>query len=236
MQSQKHFIIRTHIKLRNTDFIIPLAWPESLVESAGGWYDFVTRTFGITKNGKYRAGHSALLLVNSENGKIFYFDYGRYHTPNGFGRVRDEITDHELKIKNIADCKNGIIKNIEAILLEIAKNKSNHGEGVMYASILAEVDFKRGYEYAKKTQNRGAIPYGPFIKNGTNCSRFVASIMQATKPSLIKKLRLKYPFCISPSPKRNVGIANPNYYIVDNESCEEINRNAVKAYLKSIEK
>ena len=98
--------------MKNIDYIIPLAWPEAMVQSAGGWYDFVTNTFGIAKNGK-----------------VFYFDYGRYHTPIGFGRVRDEKTDHELKITNVAACNNGTIKNIKAILLEIANNKSNHGEG-----------------------------------------------------------------------------------------------------------
>jgi hypothetical protein len=76
-------------------------------------------------------------------------------------------------------------------------------------------------------QKKGAIPYGPFIKSGTNCSRFVASVMQATSPSIIKKLRLKYPFCIFPSPKRNVGIANQTYYIVNKNNCETINRNKI---------
>jgi len=222
--------------LKNFDYIIPLAWPEAMVQSAGAWYDFLTKRLGVLKNGKYRVGHSAILLLNAKNGKVFYFDYGRYHTPIGFGRVRDEKTDHELKITNVAVCNNGTIKNIETILLEIANNKSNHGHGHMYASVLSGVDFEKGYEYAKKTQKKGAVPYGPFIKSGTNCSRFVASVMQAASPPLIKILRLKYPFCISPSPKRNVGIANPTYYIVDKKDCELVNRNAILGYLKSIEK
>ena len=222
--------------MKNIDYIIPLAWPEAMVQSTGGWYDFVTNTLGIAKNGKYRAGHSAVLLVNSKNGKVFYFDYGRYHTPIGFGRVRDEKTDHELKITNVAACNNGTIKNIKAILLEIANNKSNHGEGQMYASILSGVYFEKGYEYAKKMQKKGTIPYGPFIKIGTNCSRFVASVMKVASPSLIKILRLKYPFCISPSPKRNVRIANQSYYIINKNDCEIVNRNAILGYLKSIEK
>jgi len=222
--------------LKTIDFIIPLAWPEVMVESAGGWYDFVTNIFGITKNGKYRAGHSAILLVNGENGKVHFFDFGRYHTPKGCVRVRNEHPDHELKMQTIANFKGDSIINIQDILSEISSNKSNHGEGKMYASILAGVDFEKGYDFAKKMQNKGMISYGPFIRPGTNCSRFVASVMQKANPSLIKNLRLKYPFCISPSPKRNVGIANPSYFIVDDRSCEEINRSAIKAYLKSIEK
>ena len=100
-----------------------------MVQSAGGWYDFVTSAFGIAKNGKYRAGHSAVLLVNSKKGKVFYFDYGRYHTPIGFGRVRDEKTDHELKITNVADCNNGVIKNIKAgqelVTFDIENDQNN---------------------------------------------------------------------------------------------------------------
>tara|TARA_B100000073_G_C23700901_1_gene560294 strand:+ start:495 stop:1223 length:729 start_codon:yes stop_codon:yes gene_type:complete len=222
--------------LKKSDFIIPLAWPETMVIPAGAWYDFLTRKIGFMEGGKYRAGHSATLMVNAKNGKVSYFDFGRYHTPLGFGRVRDEKTDCELKLDTIAKCKNGKIQNIEAILLEIASNKSNHGDGSMYASVLSGVDFEKGYLYAKKMQKRGAIPYGPFIKNGTNCSRFVASMMQATNPSIIKKIRLKYPFCISPSPKRNVGIANTTYYIVNNKNCKCIKRSKIESYLNSIER
>ena len=40
------------------DFIIALAWPEGMVTRAGAWYDFL-----FAKNGKYRVGHSALVLV-----------------------------------------------------------------------------------------------------------------------------------------------------------------------------
>lgn len=213
-----------------------MAWPEVMIQTPGGWYDSITYLLGFLQNGKYRAGHSAVLLLNAKNGKVFYFDYGRYHVPLGFGRVRDEKTDHELKINTVANCNNRGIKNIKAILLEIAKNKSNHGKGQMYASILSGVDFEKGYKYAKIMQKKGVIPYGPFIKSGTNCSRFVASVMQAAGPSLIKKLRLKYPFCISPSPKRNVGIANPTYYIVNKNNYEIIKRNKIEAYLNGIEK
>ena len=45
----------------------------------------------------YRVGHSAIILINNELESINYFDFGRYHTPNGFGRVRDEVTDPDLK-------------------------------------------------------------------------------------------------------------------------------------------
>ena len=53
--------------MTNTDFIIVLAWPEGEVTAAGAWYDPLFAT-----DGKYRVGHSAIILVNSENKKLLF--------------------------------------------------------------------------------------------------------------------------------------------------------------------
>ena len=213
------------------DFIITLAWPEGMVAAPGSWYDKIA-----SKNGKYRVGHSALALVDSSTSKIYYFDFGRYHTPDGFGRIRDIETDPDTGIKQKAKINGERINNIEEILVEISNNKSYHGEGVLYSSVMSKVNFRTAFNYAKKWQEKGAIPYGPFVRNGTNCSRFVATICRKADPSFLKKIRLKIPFTISPSPKRNVSIANRNYYIVREHKCIKINRNILKAYFSGIEK
>ena len=54
--------------------IIVLAWPEGMVKNADSWYDFF-----LSKNGMYRVGHSAIILINNELESINYFDFGRYH-------------------------------------------------------------------------------------------------------------------------------------------------------------
>ena len=121
-------------------------------------------------------------------------------------------------------------------MIEIKNNESFHGEGTLYASILNDVSFEKAYKYAKETQNKGLIPYGPFVYKGTNCSRFVASVMRSSSPTYIKNARLKFPICVSPSPKRNVGIANANFYKITENSFAEIKRNWIESYLKSIER
>ena len=118
--------------------------------------------------------------------------------------------------------QNKKIENIEEILLMIYNNKSTHGKGKMYASILRNVDFELAYFYAKGIQNKGMLSYGPFTIKGTNCSRFTAAVIRNSNPSVIKKLRLRFPFCISPSPKRNVSIVNNNYYIVSDQKCKKV--------------
>ena len=213
------------------DFIIALAWPEGMVACTNSWYDKFFST-----NGKYRVGHSAVVLVERVSGKLYYFDFGRYHSPKKFGRVRDVETDHDVAIKTLAEIKDNKIVNLKVILKEIKNNASFHGEGTLYASILNDVSFEKAYRYAKKTQEKGLISYGPFVYNGTNCSRFVASVMRSSSPTFIKNARLKLPFCISPSPKRNVGIANSDFYKIGIDSFKEVKRNRLESYLKSIEK
>ena len=211
------------------DFIITLAWPEGMVTASGAWYDKF-----FSKNGKYRVGHSAIVLINSESCKAYYFDFGRYHTPLGFGRARDIETDGDLKLIDVK-IKDGKILNIEELLLTISNIKATHGEGKMYAALMKEVSFQKAFIKAKQIQLKGMIPYGPFVINGTNCSRFVSRVAQSSNPSFIKRLRFKYPFCISPSPKRNVSISNHHYYVVDNFNCIKIKKTKFQAYFTSIE-
>jgi hypothetical protein len=82
----------------------------------------------------------------------------------------------------------------------------------------------------------GLISYGPVVLTGTNCSRFVATIMLASKPDWLTRLRLKYPFCLSPSPKRNISIANSNYHVVSMNNYRQISKSYIKAYFSSIER
>ena len=206
-----------------------LAWPEGYVKAAGAWYD---KFFSI--NGKYRVGHSAAVLINSKEGKAYYFDFGRYHTPKGYGRVRDEETDPDLTLPSV-DIKSDKIVNLNDILVFLSKLKSTHGEGRLYASLLSEVSFFDAYNYAKKLQNKGMVKYGPFVYGGTNCSRFTASLAISSLPPFFKKIRLRFPFTISPSPKRNVSILNNTYYVVDKENVKIISKSKLKAYFSSIE-
>ena len=214
----------------NKDLLIILAWPEGMTTAAGAWYDKY-----FAKNGKYRVGHSALVLVNSTTRKFHYFDFGRYHTPVGFGRIRDSETDPDISINQLAEISNNQITNIKQILLEIYNNDACHGEGKLYASVVNKVNFSNAFNYAKKWQNKGVISYGPFTLQGTNCSRFVASVARKAVGSYIIRLRLMFPFCLSPSPKRNVAIGNKNYYVVGDGKCIKIDRGVIKAYFSSIE-
>ena len=109
-------------------------------------------------------------------------------------------------------------------------------EGKLYASVLKNINFISSYKFAKKIQEKGIIPYGPFVPKGSNCSRFVSATIRKSNPNLIKNLRLRFPFCLSPSPKRNVSISNNNYYVVEKNKFEKIKRIKINGYFRGIER
>lgn len=198
--------------------IIALAWPNTKVVKEGKWYDYPMQWLGFIKDGKYNAGHAALILVNHENGALEYFDFGRYHTPNKYGRVRDRVTDPDIEIKLNAIIEHGNIENIQEILLERYNNKACHGNGKLTAAIVKNIDFDIAYSKAKQLQSIEALPYGPFQIKGSTCSRLVVQVVYESTNNWLTKLFIKAPYTISATPRSNKKVLNdkPYYYEVNN--------------------
>ena len=185
-------------------FAIALAWPETFCKLSGSWYDRITGLFGISQNHYYKVGHAALVLVDGM-GKCNYFDFGRYHAPYNHGRVRSEVTDHGLEIRTGASISydGKRIENLEDILTGLQYNAECHGEGAIHASY-CQVNFELALKKALQLQDQSPIPYGPFLPNGTNCSRFVNACIYAGMPDLKYRLKLKFCVPLTPTPLNNV--------------------------------
>jgi hypothetical protein len=189
----------------HTGFAITIAWPETLCKQAGAWYDFFMDLLGFSKNNYYKVGHAAVVLVEIETRNCYYFDFGRYHAPFGHGRVRDMETDHDLLIHSKAQVSksNDELQNFKEILLELTENQACHGSGTLHASY-TKINFEKAFSFAKKMQDMSPWQYGPFVLQGTNCSRFVRTIVLSGDPPLVDKLKIFIPLTISPSPIGNV--------------------------------
>ena len=72
---------------------------------------------GLGTGNYIKAGHAALVLIENKTGKATYYDFGRYITPKGYGRVRGQNTDVELAIPFKAKIKNDQLKNLDQFLL-----------------------------------------------------------------------------------------------------------------------
>lgn len=182
---------------------IAIAWPETLCKQAGSWYDKPLKWFGINKDYYYKVGHAAIVLVDIQTKVCHYFDFGRYHSPFQHGRVRSYLSDHDLEIKTEAVIDNGKLTNFMEILIELFNNKSCHGSGDLHASYCS-INFDSAYQMATQMQRVSPIKYGPFLPNGTNCSRFVNSVILSGKPNIINRILLFAPKTLSPTPIGNV--------------------------------
>lgn len=205
-----------------TGFAIVLAWPETLCKQAGAWYDYFMHHLGVSKDGYYKVGHSALVLVDQATGCCMYYDFGRYHTPHGLGRVRSERTDHDLRINTNAIFSADLnkIENLDAILEELFHNDSTHGSGTIYGSVV-KVDFDKVLAHVTRLQDQEFIPYGPFLPKGTNCSRFVNSAILNGNPPLQVRILLTTPPTLTPTPIWNIRAIGSATTYSEGQSCEK---------------
>lgn len=190
-----------------TGKIVSLAFPDTFVRfSDEKTSTALLQLFGLGKNGIIKGGHAALVLIEDKTGIAEYYDFGRYITPPGKGRVRSAVTDVELEIPfNATFTSDGRLKNIDEFLLWLESHpEKTHGNGRLVASVCDEISYDRAKAYLLEMQSRGSIPYSTFRKEGSNCSRIVTdTILASTDNSKIRKPLLRNK-TFTPSPLGNV--------------------------------
>ena len=224
---------------QNTDgIIVILSYPDTIVRPA--YWEPSSKIFpliGIGGKHAVQAGHAALLLIKKESSEINYFDFGRYITTYGNGRVRCKETDPDVHIPIKPIFEKGTLINLKEILLWIEKHpKKTHGDGRLVSSMHDEIDFKKAHNYIHQLVDQKEIPYGAFIKNGTNCARFVTDTIIASSTNKKIEQRLKKSNLLTPSPIGNVINANTNNIIYNTHKqqlTEYKNRSITKEYKAS---
>ncbi len=192
--------------LKNSGKILVLAWPDTFVKHSDEWLCKVLPWVGLGTRTAIKAGHAALVLIENKTGACAYYDFGRYITPKGMGRVRGVTTDAELEIPMKAHiCKDGIIENLSDILRWLAAHPDKtHGEGRLVASVCDTVDHDAAHAFIVEMQRQGSIPYGAFHKNGSNCARFVADTILASTDDVAIQKALRFNKSFTPSTVGNV--------------------------------
>ncbi len=100
----------------NTGKLIVLAFPDTFVTVTDEWFCKFLPLVGLGTREYIKAGHAALILVENKTGNAAYYDFGRYVTPEGLGRVRGANTDAELTLPFKANIKQGRIENLSDFL------------------------------------------------------------------------------------------------------------------------
>lgn len=169
--------------MKYTGKIIVLAFPDTFVKMSDELMCKILPLIGLGTRTHIKAGHAALVLIENATGNAFYYDFGRYITPEGKGRVRGANTDVELEIPFKGKIKEGQLENLEEFLLWLdAHPEKTHGMGRLVASLCEDVNYERAATFINDLQSQGSVPYKAFGKVGSNCARFVTeTILSATE-------------------------------------------------------
>ena len=169
--------------------IIVLAFPDTFVKMSDELMCKILPLMGLGTRTHIKAGHAALVLIENETGKAQYFDFGRYITPKGKGRVRGANTDIELEVPVKAIVREGNLENLDELLLWLdAHPEKTHGSGRLVASLCSSINYEKALAYIHSLQGQGSVPYKAFGKIGSNCARFVTeTILASTIDSSIQK-------------------------------------------------
>ena len=210
--------------MKTTGSLILMAFPETFVRPSTEGICVILPYIGIGTKDAVKAGHAALCLVEHATGNIEYYDFGRYITPIGHGRVRNATTDIELHLPIDAVINNGNIDNLDEILAWLHKHpEKTHGDGDLHASVSSPIDFDKAQKYITDLHTRGSIPYGLFMSDGSNCARFVAdTFLAATTDAKVKK-GMKNRTRLTPSPLGIIyaGSSSGTMYHVDDSGVRE---------------
>lgn len=182
--------------MKKDAIIISLAWPETWVRETEASYNVLSRAFGISRDGYYKVGHAALVLIDLKSGHASYFDCGRYDCPPNLARVRSCQSDPGLELFSQVFDIDDIFQTTK-LLWEIAGNENTNGDGPMHWGI-HPVNYKTCLKGIRKEINRGFFPYGPFDTKGSNCSRFVLKALIAGGAENKFKAAFKYGPCPLP--------------------------------------
>ena len=195
--------------MNNSGIILTLAYPETIVTVAKEWYSPFLSYVGVGKKNYLRAGHAALVLINKNTGVLEYHDFGRYITPEPKARVRGRDTDSELEFPIKAQIRGSQIQNLNEILEFLATNpKLTHGDGKLIASVCDQVDYDLARSFIDIMQNQNFIRYAAFIKNASNCARFVTNTLIASVTNSSLRRQLSRSKWFTPSTIGNVVISS----------------------------
>lgn len=223
--------------MKITGKIIVLAYPDTFVTVSDEWICKFLPLVGLGTREYIKAGHAALILIENKTQQARYYDFGRYVTPVGYGRVRGANTDAELEIPFRAKIDaDKLLQNLDEFLLWLDANpQKTHGEGRLLASLCETVNFKTAQKHILKLQQKGSVRYGAFSRTESNCSRFVTdTILASTKERNIHKA-LKFNKLFTPSAIGNVEKAATSVavYQVEGGEISKFSSSAFKENLKN---
>lgn len=140
--------------------------------------------FDFDRDGSWRVGHAGILLINKENGRVEYVDFGRYDNrrdlpekrPENFGVVRAPSVVPELDLEVKAQLDHGYLENLDSLLVYLAAKEEFEDYGRIEAAVYDDLNFPRMKAFIDDLKQKGYIKYG--CPTQQYCSRFARQVVR----------------------------------------------------------
>ena len=151
------------------DYLIPLVFPDYLIRLEGGSAATSNKYLG-TERVPY-LGHAGVLIINGQNGKTKYYEYGRY-PPGDLGRTRS-VPINNVKI---TPKKMITITSLKQVLRKISASSGQ--EGRIEGGILRSDNiYDKAVEYCeKKIKENDDFNRKPYSIYSNSCVTFVREL------------------------------------------------------------
>ncbi len=187
-----------------TDLAIILTWPDATIRGDEKWMMFFKK-IGLVKNLNFKVGHTGIVIIKRQTGEMHFYDFGRYIAPRGYGRARSKYSDPNLEIAINAEIQENKINNLQEIIEHFEQLKpAMYGEGILYFSIVHDINFERAKTYGDDCVYQGTYPYGAVARNNNNCSRFITRMLIRSSKKYTWRHSINFPETIKASPISNV--------------------------------
>lgn len=147
-------------------------------------WNHMARLLDFDGDGHWRVGHAGLLLIDKLNGETEYVDFGRYDDredlpgprPENYGVVRSPETIPEFKLQLRARFEDGILANLDSLLIMLAANPGFKDYGRIEAAVYDRLQLDKMKDFVSELSREGYIPYG--CPTRQYCTRFARQVIR----------------------------------------------------------
>lgn len=152
------------------DYVIPLIFPNYLIRLEGGSAASERESSGTDR--VPFLGHAAVLIINGQNGKTKYYEYGRY-PPGDLGRTR-EVASKNVEINS---SKMITINSFKRTLRQISEKSGQRGD-IEGAILRKENVFNDAIKFCETKIKENEDPNrNPYSIYSNNCVTFVDDLV-----------------------------------------------------------
>jgi len=165
---------------------VVIAFPEKdiPIPTIPNIWNGIARFFDFDRNDHLRVGHAGLMIINPNTGDVEYVDFGRYderrdlthERPENYGVVRTPETVPELIISIKARFQDGVLMNLDSLLVHLAAKPLFKSYGRVEAAEYHDLNLERMLSYIDEVSQKGYVRYG--CPNLQYCSKFARQVIR----------------------------------------------------------